>query len=118
MATVDQFVLEDMTIVKLSGALGAEGIDDVERQFAQATEREGARVVVDLTGVDMVATPALSMFIAAANKAKATGGRVVFTESSPSVHDVLKRLRLTSVLQTVPGLEEAIKTLKTGTNEQ
>ena len=41
MATVDQFVLEDMTIVKLSGALGAEGIDDVERQFAQATEREG-----------------------------------------------------------------------------
>lgn len=116
MASLEQFVLEDMTILKLRGNLASEGLDDVEKQFEIVTHRPGARIVVDLTAVDMVTTPALSMFIAAANEAKTTGGRLIFTESSPPVRDVLKRLRLTSVLKTVTGLEEAIKTVRFGEN--
>jgi anti-sigma B factor antagonist len=114
MASLEQFVLEDMTILKLRGSLSCEGLDEVEREFAHATHRPGARVVVDLTGVDIVTTPALSMFIAAATEARNTGGRLVFTESTPPVKDILKRLRLTSVLKTVPGLEDAIKTVRCG----
>ena len=80
----------------------------VEEPFSAVTRRPGARVVVDLTGVDIVTTLALSMFIAAANLAKQSGGEVVFTEATPPVRDTLRRLRLTSVLITIPGLQEAI----------
>ncbi len=70
------------------------------------------RVVVDLTNVNIVTTPVLSMFIAAASAAKEQGGHIIFTESPPPVRDILRRLRLTSVLRTVQGLQEAIKQVR------
>jgi len=112
MASLDQFDLEDLTILKLRGSLNAEGIAQVEADFNKATGRQGARVVVDLTSVDMVTTPAISMFIAAANTVRASGGRLIFTESPPPVHDILRRLRLHSVLETVCGLQEAIDRIR------
>ena len=109
MATLDRINVDnDLTILKLKGSLDAQGLQKVEKPFESATQEPGARVVVDLTGVDMVTTPAISMFLEAANLAKDGGGRVVFTEAQPPVNDVLKRLRLHQILRTVPGLEKAI----------
>lgn len=108
MASLDQFDLEDLTILKLRGSLNADGMAQVEAAFREASARQGARIVVDLTAVDMLTTPAISMFIAAANAVRAGGGRLVFTESPPPVHDILRRLRLHSVLETVCGLQEAM----------
>src|SRR5262245_55445585 len=108
MVTLERIEMDELTVVKLKGSLTNEGLEQVERSFEAVTGRPGARTVVDLTGVEMVTTPALSMFIAAANQAKSTGGRIIFTETRPPVRDVLKRLRLHSILETVPGLEHAI----------
>ena len=49
-----------------------------------------------------------AIFLAAASAAKSSGGRLIFTESRPPVRDILKRLRLHSVLHTIPGYEEAL----------
>ncbi len=112
MASLEQFDLEDFTIVKLKGSLTGEGLWDIDKQFQQATQKPGARVVVDLTGVDMVTTPALALFIESTAVARRSGGKVIFTESSPAVRDVLRRLRLHTVLTTVAGLEEAMKQVR------
>ena len=85
-----------------------EGLEEVQDQFQEITRRPGCHTLVDLTEVEMVTTPALSMFLAAASTAKNSGGRLIFTESRPPVRDILKRLRLHSVLHTVPGYEEAL----------
>lgn len=98
---------EGLTIVQLRGSLTVEGVAKVENDFAAATHRPQGRVVVDLTGVEMVTTPALSMFIDAANFLKSNGGKVVFTETTEPVRDVLRRLRLTLILRTVEGMEKA-----------
>jgi len=108
MATLNQTHIQGLTILKLSGSLDNEGIEQVEGLFHEATSRPGAHVVVDLTGVDMVTTPALSLFIAAAHAVRGSGGAIAFAESPPPVRDVLQRLRLQSVLHTVPSLDEAI----------
>ena len=108
MASIERVDLDNLTILKLKGSLTSEGLETVEEPFSHITQRPGARIVIDLTSVDMVTTPALSMFVAAAASAKKSGGKVIFTETTPPVRDVLQRLRLHSVLQTVPGLEEAI----------
>jgi anti-anti-sigma factor len=112
MASIEQYDLEDLTILKLRGSLTSDGLDQIEQPFEAATHRAGARIVVDLTNVDIVTTPALSMFIAAASSAREQGGHLIFTESPPPVRDILRRLRLTSVLTTVQGLEEAIKQVR------
>jgi anti-anti-sigma factor len=108
MATLERTELGDVTVVKLKGSLTMEGLDQVQDQFQEITRRPGCHTLVDLTDVEMVTTPALSMFLAAASAAKSSGGRLIFTESRPPVRDVLKRLRLHSVLHTVPGYEEAL----------
>jgi len=108
MATLERTELGDVTVLKLKGSLTMEGLEQVQDQFQEFTRRPGAHTLVDLTEVEMVTTPALSMFLAAASTAKNSGGRLIFTESRPPVRDILKRLRLHSVLTTVPGYEEAL----------
>lgn len=112
MGTLERIDMDGVTVLKLVGDLSTAGLEVVEPVFKSITHQPGVRTVVDLTGVDMVSTPALSMFIDAANITKATGGRIVFTETRPPVRDVLKRLRLHSVLKTVVGLDHAVATVR------
>lgn len=111
-ATLEQIDLDGLVILKLKGSMTTEGLAQVNRQFEEITHRPGVRAVVDLTHVDIITTPAISMFIAAASSAAHSAGRIVFTESPPPVRDVLRRLRLHSVLTTVSGLVEAIKAVR------
>lgn len=113
MASLERVDLDNLTILKLKGSLTSEGLEPLEEPFTSITQRPGARIVIDLTAVDMVTTPALSMFVAAASSAKKSGGKVVFTETTPPVRDVLQRLRLHTILQTVEGLEQAISHART-----
>jgi anti-anti-sigma factor len=113
MGTLERVDLDGVTVLKLVGSLNSEGLEAVEPLFKNITHQPGVRTVVDLTGVDIVTTPAISMFLDAAKVAKTKGGRIVFTESRPPVRDMLKRLRLHSVLHTVTGLDQAIATART-----
>jgi anti-anti-sigma factor len=108
MATLERTDLGDVTVVKLRGSLNMEGLELIEGQFHEITHRPNGHTLVDLTDVEMVTTPALSMFLSAANAAKQSDGKLIFTESRPPVRDILKRLRLHSVLHTVPGYEVAL----------
>jgi anti-anti-sigma factor len=109
MAYMSQTERDGVTILRLTGSMTSEALEQVESNFHEITHRPGMRVVVDLTSVDLVTTPALSMFVSAATFAKQNGGVVVFTESQPPVRDVLRRLRLHTVLRTVPGFESALR---------
>jgi anti-anti-sigma regulatory factor len=73
-------------------------------------------VVVDLTSVDILTTPAISMFIAAAKTARESGGAITFTESPPPVRDILNRLRLHSILHTVSDVRHAIDEMRMRAN--
>ncbi len=70
MATLERTELGDVTVVKLKGSLTMEGLEEVQDQFQELTRRPGCHTLVDLTEVEMVTTPALSMFLAAASAAK------------------------------------------------
>lgn len=114
MATLSRTEKDGVTIVHLNGSLAMDGLEQVQAIFdALFQQRPQGRWVVDVTGVDMVTTPALSMFLAAAHCAREGGGKVVFTEAAPPVRDVLERLRLTTVLQTVQGVEAALRAART-----
>src|SRR3954466_13208986 len=102
MATLEHTELGDVTVLKLKGSLTMEGLEQVQDEFQELTRRPSCHTLVDLTEVEMVTPPALPMSPAAASAAKNSGGRLIFTESRPPVRDILKRLRLHSVLHTIP----------------
>src|SRR3954466_15344823 len=108
MATLEHTELGDVTVLKLKGSLTMEGLEEVQDEFQEPPRRPSCHTLVDLTEVEMVTTPALSMFLAAASAAKTPAARLFFTEPPPPARDILKGLRLHSVLHTIPGYEEAL----------
>jgi anti-anti-sigma factor len=100
-----------VTVVTLTGSLNQQGVDSVEPPFNEATGLSD-RMVVDLSRVDVVNTPAIAMFLGAHRAAHRTGGRVIFTGVQGMVEDTLRRCRLDTVLTIVPDLREAVEWAK------
>jgi anti-anti-sigma factor len=111
MASLEQTTRDGVQILRISGSLNQHGVDTVESAFNEATG-SSARLVVDLSQVDMVNTPAIAMFLGAHRAAKQTGGRLIFTGIQGMVDDLLRRCRLDTVLTIVPAMQDAIEWAK------
>ena len=111
MASLDQNERDGVKVLRISGSLNQHGVDTVESAFNEATGNSG-RLVVDLSQVDLVNTPAIAMFLGAHRTVKQTGGRLIFTGVQGMVDDLLRRCRLDTVLTIVPDMGEAIEWAK------
>jgi len=111
MASVETDSDGGVTVVRLAGSLNQQGVDAVEPPFHEATGLS-QRMVIDLSRVDLVNTPAIAMFLGAHRTANRTGGRVIFTGVQGMVEDTLRRCRLDTVLTIVPNLQEAVEWAK------
>jgi len=111
MASLVQTERDGVKILKISGSLNQHGVDTIESGFNEATGSFG-RLVIDLSQVDIVNTPAIAMFLGAHRTVNKTGGRLIFTGVQGMVDDLLRRCRLDTVLTIVPGLQEAIEWAK------
>jgi anti-sigma B factor antagonist len=111
MASLDQDVRDGVRVVKICGSLNQHGVDTVESAFSEATGSSN-RLVVDLSQVDVVNTPAIAMFLGAHRAVKQQGGRLIFTCVGGLVQDLLHRCRLDTVLTIVPGMGEALEWAK------
>ena len=108
MATLDQSDDDGVKVLRLTGTLNQHGVDTVESAFVEATNSV-RRVVVDLSKVDLVNTPAIAMFLGAHRMVQKGGGRLIFTGIQGMVEELLRRCRLDTVLTIVPGMREAIE---------
>ena len=111
MASLVQDVRDGVKVVTISGSLNQHGVDTVESAFNEVTG-SAHRLVVDLSQVDILNTPAIAMFLGAHRAVKQHGGRLIFTGVSGLVQDLLHRCRLDTVLTIVPALPEAVEWAK------
>ncbi|HEY7116366.1 MAG TPA: STAS domain-containing protein [Tepidisphaeraceae bacterium] len=114
MANLERSNIDGVTVLRLRGSLNQGAIADVEKSFRDATQEDGAAIVLDLTNVDILTTPAISMFLDAARAIKHTGGRIVATGPQPRVNEVLRRLRLDTLLPVCTSIAEGIQRVKNG----
>jgi anti-sigma B factor antagonist len=112
MANLERTDVEGVTVLKLRGNLSQVELADVEKSFREATHTDGAAVVIDLSNVEFLATPAITMFLEAAHSLKDTGGRIVAAGPQPRVGEVLRRLRLDSLLPVANTVDEGVRKLK------
>jgi anti-anti-sigma factor len=108
MATLESTLDNGVTLLRFNGTLNQHGVDAVESRFAQATGSSN-RVVIDLSGVDMLNTPAIAMFLGAHRAMKQVGGRLIFTGIQGMVEELLRRCRLDTVLTIVPDVDQAVE---------
>ena len=97
--------------LRLVGSLTQQGVLEVGPTFAAAT-RGGGNVVVDLSGVDVIATTGITMLLVADRELKRGGGRMVLAGTRGLVRDVLLRCRLDKVLSLAPTADDAVESAR------
>jgi anti-anti-sigma factor len=112
MANLERSDVDGVTVLRLKGTLDRVELSDVDRTFHAATHRDRASVVIDLADVDFLTTPAIAKFLDAARSLRHSGGRVVVTGPPPRVENVLRRLRLDSLLPVLGTVAEGIARVK------
>jgi anti-anti-sigma factor len=119
MTTVEQAEMGGVRVVRLNGSLSQKGVADVGPAFAAAVRGDGSRegqraggaetVVVDLGGVDVIATTGITLLLVADRELKRAGGRMVLAGTRGLVRDVLLRCRLDKVLTLSPSVDDAVE---------
>lgn len=64
-------------------------------------------VVLDLSKVEIVTTPAIGLLLEFRRAVQSHQGRVILARPSPLVHDVVRRTKLDQLFPTTPDLESA-----------
>jgi anti-anti-sigma factor len=115
-ATVEQDRAEGVRLVRLNGSLSQKGVSDVGPRFVAAVRGDGTGgpVVVDLSGVDVIATTGITLLLVADRELKKTGGKMVLAGTRGLVRDVLMRCRLDKVLTLSPSADEAVRAAQPG----
>ncbi len=89
----------DEVVVSLSAALLADGLADVRWLLHDALLAGARRIVVDLSEVSSLASPALASFLWAHRICRARGGALVLRGADRHTRDLLYRTGLWRVLQ-------------------
>ena len=95
-------------VLRLKGSLTKEGVDQVGSAVAAATKGASA-IVVDLSDVNLLATPGITMLLTAQRAVSQAGGRLIVTGTKGFVDELLRRCRLDAVLNIVPLPSDAMR---------
>ncbi|SOE00259.1 STAS domain-containing protein [Blastococcus haudaquaticus] len=93
--------LDEVTI-RLDDALLAEGLADVRWLLHDALLAGARQLVIDLSGVQQLASPAVASFLSAHRTCRARGGSVVLRGANRRTLDLLHRTGLWRVLELEP----------------
>ena len=109
--SLEQSETQGVRLVRLSGSLTQKGVNDVGPAFSAAT-RGGGSVVVDMSGVDVIATTGITMLLVADRELKQSGGRMLIAGTRGVVRDVLLRCRLDKVLSIAAAPDGGVESVR------
>ena len=90
-----------LTRIRLQGRLDAQGTDSIGVRFSAAAAMAPCRVVVDLSGVDFIASLGMRLLISSARNAKAKLGVMVLYGATELVQDVLEQMAIDQIMPIV-----------------
>jgi anti-anti-sigma factor len=94
-------------LIKLAGRLDILGTGEIETKFAGHCSGENVRVVVDLSGVDFLASIGIRLLMMNAKSISTRGGKMVLINPIPEVHSVLEITGIPAIIPIYSQLESA-----------
>lgn len=102
---------DGIRMIRLTGKLDMIGVGDIEPRFEGHCAGNNVRVIVDLAGVDFLASMGLRLLLLSGKDVARRGGRLVLLNPTDRVRE---ELMLTGVEKTLPlfiDFEEALNAL-------
>ena len=94
-------------LVKLTGKLDGNGVREIETKLAGFCAGERVRVMLDLSGVDYLASKGIRLLILTARSVVQRHGRLVLLNPAPGVNHVLVVSGIPEIIPTYSQLESA-----------
>ena len=98
---------QDFRLIKLTGRLDIIGKAGIETKFAGYCSGENARVVVDLSEVDFLASIGIRLLTLTAKSVASRGGKMVLLNPMPDVQSVLEITGIPAIIPIYAYLESA-----------
>ncbi len=93
--------------IDLTGRLDIEGADAIGLRFTALTSTQQTFVIVDLAGVEFLASVGIATLVRSAKAARLRMGNLVLLSPRPNVAQVLASTRIDQVLLVCQTIEEA-----------
>ncbi len=106
----------DIVHVMLAGRMDALGVDKIAIAFTAATAARKALVVVDLGGIDFLASAGLRQFFANARAQHQRGGALVLAAAQSDVRAVLDSTGVQQAIPVFGTLNDALAALRERAN--
>ena len=100
---------DDISHVALVGRLDATAVEELDKDFVQATTTRGLPTVVDMSGVTFMSSLGIGFLFANTKKLKKAGCKLVLLNPQGMVETVLKTSKMDKVMPLVYELDEAIR---------
>ena len=97
----------NIRLLKLIGRLDIAGTNEIETQFAAYCAEDNARVIVDLSEVDFLASSGIRLITLNAKVAASRGGKLVLLNPQAEVQQVLEVTGIPAVIPIHAELESA-----------
>jgi anti-anti-sigma factor len=93
--------------VRLSGRMDIAGVDAIAVPFSALAATDNRRVILDLSGVDFLASIGIRAILQNARAHKMRGGGMVLLAPPPLVDEVLRAAGVSNVVPIAPDLDSA-----------
>ena len=105
---------DSMILVTLAGSLNLDGTQEIEKRFLDCIASRQKHAIVDLSGVDFMASYAMTMLIKCAKGLEATGARMVLLHPQPPIQTLLEAAGIDRLLPIAHERDQAIKLVESG----
>jgi anti-sigma B factor antagonist len=105
---------DELTHLGITGRMDMIGLEGMELKITAHTVSRRKPTLIDLSGVDFIASLGLRLLLSTAKGLNRHGAKLVLLKPQPSVENVLKLSGFNEILQITHDYNEAIGILKTG----
>jgi anti-anti-sigma factor len=98
--------------VLLTGRMDSAGVDQIELRFTAAVVAAGRQVVVDMSGVEFLASMGIRLFISTARALQNKGLKIALYGASEAVQSVLDTVALDQIMPVTSSESQALEELK------
>ncbi|MBN8658012.1 MAG: STAS domain-containing protein [Anaerolineae bacterium] len=96
-----------ITLIALQGTLDIMGVNQIETKFAGYCSGENARVLVDLSGVDYLASIGIRLLVTNAKSLRTRNGKMALLSPKEDVMNVLEITDIVAIIPVYANLESA-----------
>ena len=97
----------DIRMINLTGKFDIIGTGEIETKFTGYCAGNGVRVIVDLSGVDFLASIGIRLLMLTAKSVNKRGGKMVILNPTPDVKNVLEVTGIPGIIPIYSSLESA-----------